>query len=704
MTRVNLDPLLRPRAIAVVGASLSNPNNVGSRVLHQLRRFAAKPIYQVHPNGPQDGDEFTVADVTALPESVDLLIVALPALAVVPVVEAAARHGVRAALIFSSGFAEGGDEGRSTQDELVRISRETGMVINGPNTIGYVDAHDGVLATFYLPNDVERLPAGPIAIVSQSGALGTYTEDLARDRGIHPGWLVTTGNEADVTVTDVLEYLIERPEVKVAFVTSEGLRDGEAFVRVAARAAELGKPIVMVKSGTSEAGLEAALSHTASISGGDEVFDAVCRQYGVLRASGLEQGLDWVSMLQTGRSLAGDRLALLTGSGGGGVMMADASQENGLTVPRTPEADQEIISKLIPSYGSPLNPVDVTAQAVAAGLDNYQLIVDTLFASEGFDGVVISSGLRAGQELEVAAKVAESFTRSEKPLAVNWYSTNPASRRILTDSGVPTFPDIARAVTAMGALHRFQQFGHQVVQQPEPVIQEARASRAAALLPVEARALTEAEAKPVLASYGLPVLDEQLVRSPEEAAEVVEKQGQFPIVLKLVSADVPHKSDIGGVRLGLKSATEVADAGREILRRAAEAVPDAKIDGLLVQEMAPAGLELVVGLHRDAIFGPVVTVGLGGVLVEIIGEVALRKAPLTMQHARDAIGEISNGRLIAHSRGLSPARVEELAELLVSLGQLALEQPRITEVDINPVIAGENGLAIADALIVVTEA
>lgn len=700
MSVLNLDPLLRPRSIAVVGASLTNPNNVGSRALHQLRRFSGRDVYQVHPRAAEANDPLGVADVADLPAVVDLLVVALPAGNVVPVVRRAAEAGVRAALIFTSGFAEGGEDGQRAQAELEDIAAQTGMLINGPNTIGFLNLHDGLLATFYLPTDTDLPPPGPVAIVSQSGALATYTEGLARDRGIDPGWLVTTGNEAGVSVTDALAYLVDRPEVEVLFAISEGLQDGAALVDIAARAAELGKPLVMIKAGRSEAGLAAAMSHTASISGADDVFDAVCRQYGILRAEGLEQALDWVSVLQSGRRLAGAGVGLLTGSGGGGVMMADACQANGFAVPTTPSVDQAAIEELIPSYGSALNPVDVTAQAIASGLDNYARIVRCLVESEAFDAVGISSGLRAGQELEVAEIVAQAYQGTHKPMVVNWYSTNPKSRRIMAEAGVPTFPDIGRAITALGALRRFQQAVDQVAPPPVREVDAERVAAARAGIPATGGTLTEAQSSEVLDQYGFPVLVQQVSPDAASAAQYAADAGRFPVAVKLVSADVPHKSDIGGVKLGLADADGVQRAAEAILEAVAQHAPRAKVEGLLVQQMAGSGTELVVGLHRDPVFGPVVTVGLGGVLVEVVGEVALCRAPLTHDQAVSAIGELASGRLVSHHRGLSAGAVQALADLLVRLGDLAVELPEVREVDINPVIAAGDHLIVVDALIV----
>ena len=702
MSSSHLDSLLRPRSIAVVGASLSDPYSVGARTAALLSRHSGRPVYIVHPRAETSGDPAVVPSLADLPELVDLVVVAVPAPDVVGVVREAARLGVEAALIFTSGFAEGGTEGRAAQEELRAIVAETGMLVSGPNTMGYVNAHDGLMATFFLPIDAQVPAAGPVAIASQSGALATYVDELARDRGIHPGWLVTTGNEAGVEVTDVLAYLVEQPEVRIVAGILEGLRNAEAFVEVAARAAELGKPLIVVKAGRSSAGLAAALSHTASVSGADEVFDGVCRQYGVLRAQGLEQALDWLAALQSGRPLSGNRVGLLTGSGGGGVLMADAAQAAGLSVPPTPREDAEAIEAMIPSFGSSANPVDVTGQAIASGLDTYQGILERMMTSPGFDAVVVSSGLRSGQAGEVAAKIAAVHAATDRPMIVNWYGTDPDVRRVLLERGVPTYPDVNRALDALGALHRSQIERPRVTQQPRVPPRERERLREALtghLPDYGRRTLSEAEAKNLLAGLGIGRHALGVVTDARAAGELV-MEDDTPMVVKVVSADLPHKSDVGGVRVGVRGAEAVRAAATEILESVARLAPLARVEGLLVEEMAPSGVELVCGAHRDPVFGPVVTVGLGGVLVEVIGEASHRKAPLTLEQARDAVEELADGRLVSNRRGLADEAVELVADILVRLGSFVAACPEVAEVDLNPVIVGPDGAWVADALLV----
>jgi acyl-CoA synthetase (NDP forming) len=695
----SLDPYLRPRSVAVVGASSRTPLNVGGRAAAVLRAHSSVDVHVVNTSGTQG----TVPSLSALPARVDLVLVAVPAPAVLGVVEEAAATGAGAALIFSAGFAEIGGEGAAAQRRLSEIARETGMRISGPNTIGYLNAHDGIFSTFFLQPDDARPVPGPVGLVSQSGGFAAYIYEMAGAAGVNLGWLVATGNEVDVTVTDVLADLVERPEVEVLAGFSEAVRDPARFVEVAVRAAELGKPFVYLKAGRSDAGRDAAMTHTASIAGSDAAFDAVCRQYGVQRAHSLEQMLDWLQALQAGRPLRGDRVALLTGSGGSGVLMADAAEGAGLSVTPTPAPERARIEALIPAFGSGANPVDVTAQAVASGVGNYGTVLRTLLESDGFDAVSIGSGLRGPSAVDTAQLIADVYTASDKPLTVAFYSTNEKARQILVGAGVPTYPDSARALGALGALRRHRD-RPPVAAGPAAAVDETRVARAREMLRGPGgRALTEFASKQLLALYGLPVTEERLARTPAEAAAAAAELGRFPVAVKVVSEDLPHKSDVGGVVLGASDARAVESAGEQILRGVARAAPDAAVEGLLVQEMVPSGIELICGVTRDPLFGPMVTVGLGGVLTEIHADVALRRAPFSEEAALAAVRELSGGRLTTSRRGLAADQLPAVAAVLTALSALVTELPEVAEVDLNPVIVTTTGPRIADALVVVAD-
>ena len=383
--------------------------------------------------------------------------------------------------------------------------------------------------------------------------------------------------------------------------------------------------------------------------------------------------------------------------------MADSASAAGLSVSETPDKDRDSIEKLIPAFGSARNPVDVTAQAIASGVGNYQEILRTMLDSEGFDAVVVGSGMRGDVAVEVSTMIAEMAHTLTTPLAVTWFSTNDTAKAIMVDAGVPVFSDGSRSVGAIGALHRFRDIRGIV---GRPVREPGDPNRADSARRIIAQAasdsvLLESESKALLALYGLPVTREHRVSSPAQAAAACADFGDNRVALKILSPDLPHKSDVGGVALHLDGASAVHAAAEKMLRTVTAAAPTAHIEGLLVQEMAEPGIEFMCGLHQDPIFGPVVAVGLGGVLVEVVGEVALRCVPLTFDHARDAITQLVGGRLASHSRGINHSQMDAVAEVMVTLGRIAIELPEIDQIDINPLVVSPSGQQVVDALVIV---
>lgn len=694
----SLDPLFSPSSIAVVGAS-QNPRSVGSLAVASLRRHFAGKLYLVNGKHAVVGGTRAYPSIADLPEAVDLAIIAVPVSAAIEVVEQCAAKGVRSALIFTAGFAEADAEGAEAQRRIKEIAAAAGMRLCGPNAIGFMNVALGALATFFItPDDVDPV-SGPIGLVSQSGGFGTYVDSAARDAGLDVGWFISTGNEVDVHLAEALAYLVDRPEVQVLLAFSEAIRDGELFVQVATRAAELGKPFVILKVGGSEAGERAVLSHTASISGSDSVFDAVCQQYGVLRASSLQEMLDWAAVLQTGRRFEGRRMGLLTGSGGGGILLADSCSAQGFDVPELPPVDTAAIEPLIPAYGSARNPVDVTAQAIASGAANYAAVLRTMVDSKSLDAVVTLSGMRGPVALEVAGAIADVYRSTNKPMAITWMSPHKGATELLRDAGVPLFSDANRAVAAMAALRRH---GEARIRRPAergPVDAARRSACADILRRADGKPfLLESDTKELLGHYGLPVTWERVVTTADEAASAAESHGGR-VALKALSYDLPHKSDVGGVRLDIKTPQEARDAfhalGSDLERNA----PLAHLEGVLVQEMVPSGTELMCGLHRDPVFGPIVTVGIGGTLVEIVSHVVLRRAPFDFDEAVAALTAIADGRLVSSSRGLTSAQVALVAGVLVSLSELSMEIDGIAELDINPLIVSARGVYVTDALV-----
>ncbi|GAA1002337.1 hypothetical protein Aple_000120 [Acrocarpospora pleiomorpha] len=677
----------------MVGAS-NSPTRIGGTVFANLLRAFPGDVHPVHPKDQVVQGRPAFRTVGELPEPVDLAVIAVPAAAVVDVVAECAARGVGGATIITSGFAEAGPEGRALQDRLTQVSRETGIRVIGPNCIGYMNAHDGVMANFMVTVD-EPLPRpGPVALVSQSGGFGSYITNKAVLAGLRLGWFVSTGNEADVNVTGVLRHLVERPEVGVLLSFMETLRDPEVFIDTARRAAELDKPLILLKAGRSEEAARAALSHTASIVGSAQVLDAVCRQYGVFVASTMEELLDLGTIFQNGRRARGNRVIVMTSSGGAGVLLADEAGQAGLSVPVLPEEEQQalIADMPVPFYGSAANPVDTTAQTTAMP-GAYRKVLFSVARSASADLVSAVTWARPGPANDA---IVEMYQSTDKPVAI----LSTAWSEQFQQAGVPTYTDPRRAMIALAALVR--QSGRRP---PGSARFTADAERARAARELIAAAdgqttLLESTGKSILARYGVPVTREEMAADVDGAVAAAERIGG-PVVLKVMSYQLPHKSDAGAIRLGLHGQDAVREAYQDMLAEVSVRAPEAVVEGVLVQRMAPARLELTCGMRRDPVFGPMVAVGLGGVLVEVLSEAVLLRPPFDAGTATEALGELLGGRLVTGRRGLAEDERAVTARVMVALGELALELDEVSEVDVNPLRVAGGAVLAADALIVV---
>jgi acetate---CoA ligase (ADP-forming) len=627
------------------------------------------------------------ASVRDLDPAPDLAVIAVPAGDVVATVADCARLGVRAALVFSAGFAEAGGDGAAWQAELSAIAAG-GIRVLGPNCLGFVNAHRGIVATF-AENADERLVPGPVALVSQSGAVGAYLFKAAQRSGIGAGYFCSTGNEADVAVAEVVRHLVELEEVRVVAAFAESVRRPQLLLEAAARAHSLGKSVLLMKAGRSEAGSRAALSHTGSLAGSDRALDAVLREHGVLRPRSLQQLLEWSRALAAGRLPEGRRLAVVTMSGGAGIVLADAAADAGLELPELAGPERSELERLIPSFGSAANPIDCTGQVVN-DLSGLGEVISLAARSPQVDAVCVS-GLPDRLSEEWAAPIRSALAGTSKPLLA-WCPTEAAVVQ-LAGMGVPAYTDPGAAIGGAAALAARASFpGPPEAPRPD----ERRAAAARRLLePLKGRPfLLEPDAKALLALYGVPRPAERVARDADEAAALASELG-FPVVLKALSYDLPHKSDRGGVALGLRSAAEVRSAAAGLLERLGP------LEGLLVQAQAPAGVELACGFRRDPDLGPVLHAGLGGRLVEILDAGVLLPAPCTPARALEAVRSLAGGRLLSSPRGLVPELAEGFAGVLAALGALAWELPEAAEADLNPVIAAGDGLWVVDALLVV---
>ncbi|NQW09886.1 MAG: acetate--CoA ligase family protein [Alphaproteobacteria bacterium] len=694
-----LRPLVAPRSIAVIGAS-DDPKRIGGRPLgYMIRAGFSGPLWPVNPKRETVQGLPAFSSVDALPGAPEACIVAVPAPMVPDTLEACAAKGAKAAVVFSSGFAEMGEEGAALQARVRAIARAGGMRVLGPNCLGIFNAHCDWMATFSSSVDHELPTPGPVSIASQSGAYGSHVFHLMRQRGVGTGIWITTGNEADVDVADAVAYLVRDEDTKVIVAYAEGIRDGEAMRAALTDAAAAHKPVIFMKVGRSAIGAAAAASHTAALAGSDRVYDALFAQYGVIRVDTTDQMLDTAYAAARGRFPNGDRLGIMTISGGVGVQMADAAEDLGLQVPPMPEAAQKTLKALLP-YAAVRNPVDITAQA----FNDLSLITTNmrLMLEEGgydvvvaFFTMVAASRFIADDLIKTLEETRERFP--DKSIILSLIAP-PEIVRHYENGGYAVYEDPTRAVAAAAALMRFGRFFARPPESAPPAMPAGAPS-------VPADALAEHQAADLLQAWGVPFVDRRFATSTDDARAAADALGGR-LVMKIASPDILHKTEIGGVIVGIEGADAAAEAYATLMTRAADKMPGARLDGVIVAAMAPEGVETVIGVQRDPTFGPVVMVGLGGVLVEVLGDVAFRLAPFGVEEARRMIAGLKGAKLFEGVRGAPPADVDALAELLAKVSVFAAaEGARIESVDLNPVrvLPKGRGVVALDALIVPAE-
>jgi len=690
-----LGPLLNPGSVAIIGAS-DNPARIGGRPLRYMRDagFSGR-IYPVNPNRESVQGLPAFASITAVPEPVDTAIIAVAAPAVVDIAEACAAANVKAVIIFSAGFAEMDDDGRRRQDALTAIARTTPMRIVGPNCLGVYNSALGFFGTFTSTIEGGRPTPGQVGLVSQSGAYGSHLSLVATLRGIGIRFWVTTGNECDVDVAETIGWLARHPDVSVIVAYAEGVRDRERLFASLALARERGKPVIFQKVGRTEVGAAAIRSHTAALAGADAVYDGVFRQFGVYRARNTEEMLDVAYAATFGTFPASRRIGLMTISGGVGVQMADEAVERGLEVTPMSDAAQARLKTLLP-YASPRNPVDITAQA----FNDLTLVtanLDAMLAEGTYDAIVafFTFVAAATAMVEPISETLRAAKRRHPDCLLILSIVGPADIvRRYEEAGCPVFEDPVRAVRVVDALSRFSE----AFARPTPPL--ARTPPAPAPLP--APPIGEHTAKRILAEAGLPVVEERLSSTARAAVSAATELG-FPVALKIASVDILHKTEAGGVELGLATADDVAQAFAAVTGRARLARPDARIEGVLVSHMVTGGVETILGVQDDPTFGPVVMFGLGGIFVEMLKDVAFRVAPFEEDEAHRMMREVKGFPLLDGARGRPRCDLDALAAALAALSRFAAAHAgHLHSAELNPVIvlAEGQGLVALDALIV----
>jgi acetate---CoA ligase (ADP-forming) len=684
--------MLHPRSIAIIGASPNFKKVNGRPFKHLLDKGYAGRIYPVNPKYGQIAEIACYRDVASLPEAPDLAIIALPAEQVAQCIDDLGRRGARAAVIFSSGFGEMGAEGKRLEAALRARADAAGVLLCGPNCLGFINAFENVYATFSQYADGET-GSGPVAFVTQSGAFGTAIAALIRRRGLGLGYFINTGNEAGLSFSDLMLAVIEDPRIKVAAGYLEGVRDGPGLIKLAKRCAELGKPLVVTKVGRMAAGARAAASHTGSLAVEDDVFDAVLRQHGVLRARNEEQMLDMLEVLLSERQPRGNGLGIATQSGGAGVMMADRAEEIGLAVPSLTRETQQRMAKVMPAFGATGNPVDVTGQFVSDP-DLLRESVVALLEDPQIDLAIVWLQLMTAHVDLLVRIFCEIRDRTSKPFIVCWVAAPEEALKRLRAEAITVFTAGERAVEAAAALVRYHQ-SRRIAQSSCP---------AAALADVDLGGADGVQATLTavrrLTAAGVPMAPVELARDASEAVAAWRRLSG-PVVLKIESPDITHKTEIGGVLLKLDSEAAIRDGFDTLLARARQAKPQARIEGVVVQPMAGGPVELAIGVKRDPTFGMIVMVGLGGIFIEVMKDVAFRQAPFDAEEGMRMLAELRTGALLDGARGLPRVDRAVIAELLAALSAWAAAMaPILEELDLNPVLVGPDGPVGVDCVMV----
>ncbi|MEO3472547.1 acetate--CoA ligase family protein [Roseomonas sp. CAU 1739] len=687
-----LDAMIRPRSVAVIGAS-DDATRIGGRpIAYMMNQGFAGAILPVNPNRATVQGLPAFASVTALTQVPDVAIVAVPGEGAVQAVADLGAKGCRAAIVFTAGFAEVDEAGAAMQDRLVAAARQHGMRILGPNCLGLFNAAVGFYPMFSTSFEQGWPIRGNIGIASQSGAYGTHLFATSRAGGLGTTVCVTTGNESDVSLGEVIGWMAQAPEVEVICAYAEGIRESERFIAALDLARRNRKPVVMMKVGHSELGGHAAKSHTASIAGDDAVTDAVLREFGVVRAGTTEQMLDIAYAASRRIYPAKNSLGVITVSGGAGVLISDAAEAMGVPMPQMPEEAQAHLKSLI-SFSAPRNPVDCTAQAVNQ-TEMFEHFLEVTAEAGGYQSMLVFL-TQTGGSTTMAPKLRPYLKQAREKFADRlWVLSviaSPDKVRGYEEDGFIVFEDPTRAVAAIEAMGRFGA-GFAAAAPEEVVVPQVS---------LPATTPTEAEGKRILAASGVPAVPEKACGSVEEAVAAAQSFG-FPVVAKILSPDILHKSEIGGVILDLASVDAVREAHATLLSRAAERAPGARIEGVLIAKQIKGAVEMALGVARDPVFGPVAMVGLGGVFIEILKDVSFRRCPFGDAEAEAMIRSLKGFPLLDGARGRPKADVAALASALSALSRFAAGAgDRLAGVDVNPllVLPEGQGAFAADAVI-----
>ena len=696
--------LFKPRSIAAVGVS-EDPVRPASQTVHTLLRNGyAGRIYPVNPKYPEFEGMKCYPSVSAIDGEVDVVVIGVPARGVIAVIEDCVAKGVPYAVVLSGGFRESGPEGVARQARMLEIARASGMRIVGPNCLGLANIHDDVYAGFGSITRPPKQRKGGVSLVTQSGGFGYSIALACWTAGIGFRNVIAVGNEADIGTVEFIDALIEDEKTEIIVSYIEGLANGRALLDAGRRALAAGKPLLVWKGGVTAQGAHAAASHTANLTGSYDYYRAMFEQAGIVEIAEIHEAVDAIEAFRSKRFPAGRRCAVMGGSGGSAIVFADAAERAGLTLAQFTEDTERKLSKVVPDIGAVHNPVDFTAGYIAGGnADKFRTAVQTVLDDPGVDAVCVNFATVAGAACHAGAEVLrEIAARADKPIVV--FLSTPESEAggalpVFEAGRIPVLPSPVRAAKAIALLADYREAqarhaeGVTAFSSDEDIAQAMRP----ALLKDARGALSEADSKGILQGIGIHVTRDVLVRC---AADVPLTSMHPPFAVKIVSSDIAHKTEAGGVKLGIAAAA-LESAIDEVIANARTHAPGARIDGVLVSEMVSGGFELIAGVVNDVVFGPVVVVGAGGIHAEVLRDTASRLAPFDEATAREMVDELRCRPILSGVRGSPALDVGAVARTLATLSEFAwANRDTIAEIDINPLFALPNGAVAADALIV----
>jgi acyl-CoA synthetase (NDP forming) len=715
---LDLQPLCNPKSVAIIGCS-QNPKRLSGRPFYFLRKFNYQgKIYPVNPKYDEIDGIKCYPSIKDVPEPVDVALLLIPAASIEGALKECIEAGTKSAIIFSSGFAELGEEGREVQTRIGQLAKEANMPVLGPNCLGVMNLANSIPLSFSSALDVVSLRPGGLALVSQSGAIGTFILGAAEESKIGFSYWVTTGNEAALNAETVAQYLLQRDDVSGVLLYLEESRDPEGLAEAGRLAKEVGKPLIGLKVGRYSSGKRAAMSHTGSMAGADEEYTAAFRKAGIVRAAHIEELFDLGLVLSDGIKPKGKRAAIVTMTGGGGILTADRCEEVGLEVPLLSEETQAKLAEVVPSFGAVGNPVDVTAELVASpGLLKQTLNI--IIEAPDVDAIIVFIGMQKLTGANLAKDIAamsEVAKAAGKPILVAWMAAPEEAIEILRAARVPLLYDAVRTVNALAHLVEKPEkesettCGHTCADKAAGLFtrENLRSLLIATSDPQDVKkerfALTEAAGKKFLAKLGLSIPQGDVAKTAADAVAIAEKIG-YPVVAKVDSPDILHKSDAGAVKVGLKNAEELTNAFAAIIENAKLYDPSARVNGVLVEEMVTGDpVQTIVGLKWSEKFGPMVVFGTGGIFVELLKDFSMRLAPVTEAEALSMLAELKTAKMFKGFRGAAPRDLQATAKAIATISQIgAALGEELLELDINPlfILPEGEGVKVGDALIVV---